>query len=323
MTFENNASAFDVEYGALKLTTDQIISRLAEIQRSDGALKNAIVTADSLALGLLNTIAGISYVYTYNIFGGAIGSVPYQAAPDITAFVTPGTPGAVFTCSGAGAPSWTTSVGSGNFVRDTGATLNSPIFTAPVLGTPSSGSLANCTGLPVDAGTTGTLPVSRGGTGTTTSTGGGPVVLAISPALQTPDLGTPSAGVLSNCTNLPLTSGTSGVLPVAKGGTNITSWANGQIPIGRTSDGSLQGATITPGAGVSVTNGAGSITISAVGGLSPATTQTLVAGGALLNTTSDTLIVTDGTNVYALPLANIIVSGDATATGQVLAGGGA
>jgi hypothetical protein len=37
------------------------------------------------------------------------------------------------------------------------------------LGTPTSGTLTNCTGLPIDGGTTGTLPVDKGGTGVTQS----------------------------------------------------------------------------------------------------------------------------------------------------------
>jgi hypothetical protein len=40
------------------------------------------------------------------------------------------------------------------------------------IGTPSSGTLTNCTGLPIVAGTTGTLSISRGGTGLTTSGSG-------------------------------------------------------------------------------------------------------------------------------------------------------
>lgn len=52
------------------------------------------------------------------------------------------------------------------------------------LGTPSSGTLTNTTGLPIDGGTTGTLPVNRGGTGTTTSTGSGSVVLAVNPTVD-------------------------------------------------------------------------------------------------------------------------------------------
>lgn len=48
------------------------------------------------------------------------------------------------------------------------------------------------------------LPVTSGGTGTNTSTGSGSVVLNVSPSLTTPNIGTPSAGVLTNCTGLPL-----------------------------------------------------------------------------------------------------------------------
>ena len=57
----------------------------------------------------------------------------------------------------------TTSTGSGNAVLST-----SPVLTTPNLGTPSAGTLTSCTGLPIVAGTTGTLSVARGGTGTTT-----------------------------------------------------------------------------------------------------------------------------------------------------------
>jgi hypothetical protein len=42
---------------------------------------------------------------------------------------------------------------------------NTPTLVTPVLGTPNSGTLTNCTGLPILAGTTGILSVARGGTG--------------------------------------------------------------------------------------------------------------------------------------------------------------
>jgi hypothetical protein len=62
----------------------------------------------------------------------------------------------------------TTSTGTGSVVRAT-----SPILTSPNLGTPVSATLTNATGLPIVAGTTGTLAQSRGGTGATSLTGAG------------------------------------------------------------------------------------------------------------------------------------------------------
>lgn len=83
-----------------------------------------------------------------------------------------------------------------------GGTVNSVAATVPaflsVSGSPvtSSGTLAISY-----SGTA--LPVANGGTGATISTGSGAVVLATSPTLVTPALGTPSALVLTNATGLP------------------------------------------------------------------------------------------------------------------------
>ena len=100
---------------------------------------------------------------------------------------------------------------------------NNVQLVTPTLGTPASGTLTNCTGLPI-ANTTGTLAVARGGTGITSfgagvatflgtpssanlraaltdETGTGSAVFATSPTLVTPILGVASATSLNSTGN--------------------------------------------------------------------------------------------------------------------------
>jgi hypothetical protein len=92
---------------------------------------------------------------------------------------------------------------------------NTPTLVTPILGTPTSGNLSNCVGLPLSTG------ISGFGVGVATALAVN-VGSAGSPVVNGGALGTPSSGTLSNAIGLPIVGGTTGTLSVARGGTGTT-----------------------------------------------------------------------------------------------------
>jgi hypothetical protein len=60
-----------------------------------------------------------------------------------------------------------------------------------------------------------------------------------------------------------------GTLTVANGGTGQTTYTDGQLLIGNTTGNTLTKSTLTAGSGVTITNGSGSISISATSSALP------------------------------------------------------
>jgi len=152
----------------------------------------------------------------------------------------------------------TDDTGSGALVFAT-----SPTLVTPILGTPTSVTLTNATGLPVSTGISGlgtgvatflATPSSANlDTAVTDDTGSGLLVFATSPVLTTPNLGTPSAVTLTNGTGLPIVAGTTGTLSVARGGTNLTASADDNTMIGNGTTWQTKALTDCNGASDAVT----------------------------------------------------------------------
>jgi hypothetical protein len=235
----------------------------AEIDNNFIALKLALTSSTNITGGTINgtSIGGTtrsSGAFTTLTANGATTLTASTASTSTStgALVVTGglgVGGAVFATSFSGNGAALTNLNANNIASGTlavtrGGTGVATLEAGTYLKGNGTSAISTQTGVPV-ADITGILDITKGGTGASSFTAG-TYLKGNGSSSFTTQSGVPVADI-------------TGTLGVSKGGTGQTSFTNGQLLIGNTTGNTLVKATLTAGAGISITNGPGTITIAA------------------------------------------------------------
>ena len=153
---------------------------------------------------------------------------------------------------------------------------------------------------------------ANGGTGLSATPTNGQLLIG-NGAGYTLNTVTPGAGIGVTNTSGAIAIGIAGgVLGTAIGGTGQSTYTNGQLLIGNTTGNTLSKATLTAGAGVTITNGPGSVTIAspkAYGRFAGLSTQSAAAIATAYKVEFDATYLGNGVTMVGLTDATVTATG--------------